>query len=296
MPKLAVIALDIGGTTVDAACISADGAEIGKLRESSSPSTGTKDEIVNEFAHVIGAARGRADGAEVTACGVAMPAPFDYSAGVSYMEHKFPAIYGAPLGALLRQETGLPAYFVNDGDAFGLGVGWRQLPDTKRFVALTIGTGLGAGFIEDGEVVQDGDRVPSGGEVWNLPFGDGILEDHVSARAVVARYSPGQGDHHSYSAKEISERALRGEPRAIDAYRALGTALGSGLAPVLKRFGPEKVVIGGHVGKALEVFRPAMQQALAAAGLPELPVIPAGHGNMAIWGAARRALSLAADT
>jgi predicted NBD/HSP70 family sugar kinase len=69
MSKRAVIALDVGRTTVDAACISADGEEIGRLRESSSPSTGTKDEIVNELAHVTGAARGRAGGAEVTARG-----------------------------------------------------------------------------------------------------------------------------------------------------------------------------------------------------------------------------------
>lgn len=296
--------MDVGGTTVDAACVSADGEVIGELRETSSPSARTKDEIVNELARVIDAARGRAGSAEVTACGVAMPAPFDYLAGVSHMVHKFQAINGVALGALLREKTGLPTYFVNDGDAFGLGVSWRQLPDTKRFLALTIGTGLGAGFIEDGAIAPAGDRVPPGGEVWNLPFGDGILEDHVSARAVTARYrSLRPRDQRSAkepgdqpSAKEIEDLALRGDPLAIEAYRAIGAALGSGLAPVLQRFAPEKIVIGGHVSHALDLFRPAMQQALAAAGLPELPVIQAAPGNLAIWGAARHALTLSALT
>lgn len=295
MAKQAVIALDVGGTTIDTACVSADGGLIGGLTESRSPAAGTKDEIVNELARVIAEARARAGGALVTGCGIAMPGPFDYVAGVSRMTHKFQAIRGVALGRLLRAETGLPTYFVNDADAFGLGVSWRQLPDAKRFVALTIGTGLGGSFIEDGENVQAGDRVPPGGEVWNLPFGDGILEDHVSARGVVAGYGRAAGGRaDEVSAKEMSALALRSDPIAVEAYRAMGAALGRGLAPVLARFAPEKVVIGGKVGQSLELFKPAMRQALAEAGLPDLPVVPAAPGNLAIWGAARYPLALGA--
>lgn len=43
------------------------------------------------------------------------------------MTHKFRAIRGLPLGTLLAAETGLPVYFLNDADVFGLRVGWRQL-------------------------------------------------------------------------------------------------------------------------------------------------------------------------
>jgi glucokinase len=299
MSKRAVIALDVGGTTIDTACVTADGELIGGLLESASPAAGTKDEIINELARVIGEARARVGGAWVTDCGIAIPGPFDYAAGVSHMVHKFQAVHGVALGSLLRAKTGLPTYFVNDADAFGLGVSWRQLPDTKRFVALTIGTGLGSSFIEDGENVQAGDRVPPSGEVWNLPFADGILEDRVSARGVVARYGQAGGAGRSASkatAKEVSALALRGNPAAVAAYQALGSALGAGLAPVLARFAPETVVIGGKLGQSLELFRPAMQQALAETGLPGLPVIPAAAGNLAIWGAARYPLALGAVT
>lgn len=61
------MALDVGGTTIDSACVSADGELIGGLRESDSPAAGTRDEIVNELARVIDAARARADDAEVIA-------------------------------------------------------------------------------------------------------------------------------------------------------------------------------------------------------------------------------------
>src|SRR5262249_44934569 len=119
--------------------------------------------------------------------------------------------------------------------------------------------------------------------------------DYVSAHGVVALYAAAQGTPGAHStaksAREISVRARQGDPRAAGAYQAMGAALGRGLAPVLTRFAPEAVVIGGKVGQSLELFRPAMLQALAEAGLPHLQVLPAAPGNLAIWGAARHAFS-----
>ena len=188
MSQLAVVAVDVGGTSVDAACISAVGELIGEVVESASPAAGTKDEIVAELARAVAAARAQAGDFTVNGCGIAMPAPFDYPARVSHMEHKFQAISGVDLGRLLGEITGLPTYFINDADAFGLGVSWRQLPEAERFVGLTIGTGLGGSFIENGENVTVGHTVPPHGEVWDLPYAGGVLEDDVSARGVVAAY------------------------------------------------------------------------------------------------------------
>ena len=296
MSQLAVVAVDVGGTSVDAACISAAGELIGEVVESASPAAGTKDEIVAELASAIAAARAQAGDLRVTACAIAMPAPFDYAAGVSHMEHKFQAISGVDLGRLLRAVTGLPTYFINDADAFGLGVSWRQLPEAERFVGLTIGTGLGGSFIENGKNVTAGDTVPPHGEVWDLPYTGGVLEDYVSARGVVAayerlnaggRHGTDTGNVDRVSAKEIADLALRGSGPAVEAYRAMGRAIGRGLAPVLLRFEPELLVIGGKVGQSLPLFGPAAGRALAEAGLPELPIVPAAAGNIALWGAAR---------
>jgi glucokinase len=313
VPEQAVVALDVGGTTIDAACVSAGGMVIGDLRESASPSAGTKDEIVAALARAIDGARDQVSpdpraasgGSRVTACGIAIPAPFDYTAGVSHMTHKFQAIRGLKLGVLLTEATGLPVSFVNDADAFGLGVSWRQFPDAARLAVVTIGTGLGGGFIEDGRSLAEDPRVPPGGEVWDLPFEDGILEDYVSARGVVSLYEKAlprktlrekaagntRGSHHQPSARGVSELARRGSQPALRAYQAMGTALGRGLAPVLARFAPEKIVVGGQVAQSLGLFGPAVSGALTAAGLPAIPVLPAAPGNLAILGAARVALS-----
>ena len=83
---------------------------------------------------------------------------------------------------------------------------------------------------------------------------------------------------------------------AIDAYLAMGTALGRGLAPVFARFAPEKVVVGGKVAHSLEFFRPSIEQEMVAAGLPEVPVVPAASEKMAILGAARYPLTHGSKT
>ena len=293
MSERAVVALDVGGTTVDAACISDACAVIGEVLESASPSAGTKDEIVTELARAVAAARAQARDATVTGCGIAIPAPFDYVAGVSHMDHKFRAIKGLSLGGLLQRMTGLPTYFINDADAFGLGVSWRQLPDAKRFIALTIGTGLGSSFVEHGRIVGPSDKVPPDGEVWDLPYAGGILEDRVSARAVVAAYArlSAGGRPAITSARAIGDLASDGSEPAIRAYQEMGTAIGRGLAPVLLRFRPELLVIGGHVSRSLPIFGPSISQALSEAGVPDIPVIPAADGNMALWGAAKYLLT-----
>ena len=95
------------------------------------------------------------------------------------------------------------------------------------------------------------------------------------------------------TAREVSVLAAEGDETAVAAFRAMGEALGRGLVPVLGRFEPEVIVIGGKVGQSLALFAPAMRQALVGAGLPNLPVIPAAPGNMAIWGAARHAFTAA---
>jgi glucokinase len=290
MDERAVVALDVGGTTVDAACISVEGRLIGRIVGRGSPAAGTANEITDAFACIIAAARAQGADHEIMACGIAIPGPFDYAVGISRMTHKFQAINGMPLGEALHAVVGLPVCFINDAAAFGIGAGARQLPGTRRFVTLTIGTGLGSSFIEHGKSIESGDRVPSEGEVWSLPFAGGILEDIVSARGVVSLYRR-HALNRPLSARDVSDLARQGEEAALGAYREMGTSLGGALAPVLARFAPEAVVIGGKVGRSLPLFGPAVAEALAAAGLAAMPIVQA-DGNMSLWGAASSAEDL----
>ena len=52
-----------------------------------------------------------------------------------------------------------------------------------RSVGLTLGTGVGSAFAVDGKIVGKGRGVPPGGEIWDLPYRESIVEEiHVYLR------------------------------------------------------------------------------------------------------------------
>lgn len=283
--KEAYIGVDVGGTSIEAACITADGNAKGPIKEMPSPSNEPKEEVINVLLEVINSVN-NIDNYRVIGCGIGMPGPFDYEKGISSMRHKFSSIYGIDILTPLQQTTELPVYFINDAAAFGFGCSWKVAPEASRIIALTIGTGLGSSFIENGESLDNDPRVPKDGEIWNLAFGGGLLEDAVSGQAVTRTYQSRTGKN--LSAKAIADLARGQDKDAVYAYALLGRSLGQGLLPVSKAFKPEKIIIGGRVAAAFELFEGPLKEAL---GGSDGMVLRAPLENLAVYGAARYVMS-----
>ena len=77
---------------------------------------------------------------------------------------------------------------------------------------ITLGTGLGSAFIDDGEIVRTGARVPPGGELYTRRFRDAPVEETISRAALLARY--GVRADEGIDVEQIAQRALAGEPAA----------------------------------------------------------------------------------
>jgi glucokinase len=112
------------------------------------------------------------------------------------------------------------------------------------------------------------------------------LEDFVSARGIVTLYG-NQNQDKQYTSKEIADLALHGDRQAIQAYHDMGTALGQGLAETFAHFAPETIIIGGKIGRSLDLYKESILKALADIGVPEPEILQAAPGNLAIWGAAK---------
>ena len=282
MRKDAYIGVDAGGTNINAAAVTAAGEIIGEITQRPSlAKTGTASQIIGQLADAINAAHEAAGSNEVLACGIGMPGPFDYEAGVSEMDHKFVPIKGLNLHHLLGNQVRLPMHFVNDGMAFGMGVAWRQIPTTEKAIALTIGTGLGSSYIEHGQA-RDGD-------LWQLPYSDDILEAVASGDAIKNTFAAKRGQE--LDPKAIEALARQGDPDALAAYYEMGKNLGLGLKSIVESFQPDKIVIGGKVARPFDLFGPIMEAVL----LGEQPhesgslVIP-GSDELSILGAAKHAV------
>jgi glucokinase len=218
--------------------------------------------------------------------GVAIPAPFDYSTGVAWFEGvgKFDSLRGVDLGARLRElvvPSPATVTFVNDADAFVLGewVG-GALQDTRRCAGLTLGTGVGSGFVVDGTVVRDGRGVPPDGSVHRLLIDGRPLEETVSRRAIRGAYAAATGDAEA-DVDDISERARAGSPEAMGVLARAMRSLGSAVGPWLARFEPELVVIGGAMSRSWALFEPSFAQGCSDVGVAVPRIVVSDSGESA---------------
>lgn len=242
--------LEIGGSHVTAAMVSA--GVVAQVHRAGLDSKASAESVIGELcdaARQLPLAKGLA---------VALPGPFDFEAGVAWYElDKFAALHGRDLGLSLRERLGLEqVVFLNDAEAFTVGE-WSagELRGLDRCVGITIGTGIGSAFLDNGSAVRTGKTVPSGGELYRTSYDGRPIEDWISARAILGRYADklGSPPPRSTGVKEIAEAARAGDAVAKSALVESFQVLAHALLPWLERFGATRVVLGGSIAGAFDV-------------------------------------------
>jgi predicted NBD/HSP70 family sugar kinase len=283
--------LDIGGTHVSGGRVDLGSATLdARSRVSETlPAGGGRAELVAAISRVT-----RSIAREVHLLGVAVPGPFDYAAGVSKIAHKLEALHGVDLRSELYAASNLqdPAaiHFLNDAESFLLGEWWAGAArHHSRAIGITLGTGLGSAFSEDGAIVRSGDRVPPGGELFRVRFRGADVERTISRAALRAAYGTGLDD--DVDVEQIAERAHAGESAGGRVFDDLGTALGQFLTPWLRAFDPSCLVVGGSIARSWGLFERSLRAELEpVAGLRTVTV--AEHiDDSALLGAAYYAAS-----
>jgi len=266
----AVPALEIGGTHVASAMV--DVARPVVVTGSWTRMPLDADDSADSILATIVACAGALAAARGSAWGIAIPGPFDYSAGIGRFEGvaKFGALEGVNVGRRLM--AGLPTptrvAFLNDAAAFLIGE-WAAgaAIGHDRVAGITLGTGIGSAFLAGGRIVNTGPDVPPNGEVHHLSVDGRPLEETVSRRAIVAAYLRlavrGSADRVPDVA-EIASLARQGESPALAAMAGPLRALGRTLAPWLERFGATVLVVGGSIAGSWDLVEPPLRDGLGA--------------------------------
>ncbi len=212
--------LEIGGTHVTAATVDADEH---RVRERTRTALDSGASAAGILATLSGAAMSLADTVP-TRWAVAIPDPFDYARGIGLFRDvgKFDALYGVDVGRALRDAiTPRPQSitFTHDTEAFLLGE-WLSgaAVGARRCAAVTLGTGVGSAFLDNGTTVRAGPGIPPDGRIHRLSVDGAPLEDTVSRRAIRARYAARAGK--DLDVHEIAELARHGDPRCPRSARA----------------------------------------------------------------------------
>ncbi|WP_188893504.1 ROK family protein [Microlunatus endophyticus] len=259
-------AMDVGGSHVSVGLADLMAGRLvsgSRFRATVDPS-GSAAEIIGHWATTA-----RRLGPGQASWGVAMPGPFDYRRGIGRFAGvgKFSALAGLDIGAGLAAAIGegVRIRFSNDADAFAVGE-WLAIgePRPARLVGITLGTGVGTGFVHNGLAVTEGETVPPEGSAYRLTIDGRPLEQTASSRAVLAAYNRACGvDLTSVSA--LTERARGGDRTALDIFQGAWRAAARALTPYIAAFGAEVVVVGGSIAGSWDLVEPALGDGFASA-------------------------------
>lgn len=256
-----VLVYDVGGSHISAALCSAGDYRLGTAVHIAHEDRQSSAAFVDALQSL--AVQATVDGCEVAGASLAMPGPFDYVEGVSWMHHKPPYLYGVNLRREFTKRMGWEpkqVRFLNDAAAFLLGeVGAGEARGFSRVAGITLGTGIGSAFAIDGKIQTSGAGVPPGGEIWNVPFEGGIVEDLISTRSIRKSYKESTALDREVAA--IAAGAAN-DPAAVKVFAEFGRDLGRVLRSLLNEFAPDAVVLGGGISHGANLFLPAAQREL----------------------------------
>jgi glucokinase len=290
------IGIDIGGSHISCAafCLFKKKIQQQSFATSKLDNNAEADIIFSIWAKTIQQTIDQVGKENLLGLGFAMPGPFDYEGGTPLFtgeNNKYEKLYGINVGNVLRKSLQLPdefpIRFMNDAAAFAVGEDWiGKTMDATKSLAITLGTGLGSAFIENSLPVTSGESVPQNGCLWHLPFGIGIADDYFSSRGLINRYNEKTGNSIS-NVKDLAIAAQYDEnPKCI--FKEFGNDLSLFLSLWVKKFGVNKIVLGGNISQAAHLFLPTMKTALAIERLSSVSIDVSELGETAsIIGGAR---------
>ncbi|MFN8209762.1 MAG: ROK family protein [Bacteroidales bacterium] len=263
------IGADIGGSHISCAAVDITSGKVLKetLIEREVDNQAHAFQIISVWSDAVASSLSKVDVKSVKGIGFAMPGPFDYVKGISYIKGvaKYENLYGFNIGDAILSSLDVPdsfqARFINDVSGFAVGeASFGKGCGYGRVATITLGTGLGSAFIDNRVPVVDGNEVPRLGCVYHIPYKEGIADDYFSTRFFTRSYREATGKELK-GVKELS--ALAGTDKVVDdLFSSFGKDLAVFLAPYLNAFKTEILIIGGNISYAYGHFGKIFEEQL----------------------------------
>ncbi len=224
------------------------------------------------------------------------------------------------LRQLAEKAFDLPVTVTNDANATAIGeMIYGAAKGMKDFLIITLGTGVGSGFIANGQLIYGHDGFAGElGHVIAVRDGrscgcgrKGCLETYASATGIVRTAKeilenrndiPDNGhpdwlqtiyrNKGEITSSGIHKAALAGDPLAVEIFEFTGKILGQTLADVVALTSPEAIIFFGGLTKAGDfILKPSkkyMEENMLAIFRNKIEIIPSGlsERDAAILGAA----------
>ena len=268
-------AVDIGGTKIAVGMIDDDGSVRSRLETPTDPGAGyaiALDRITELLRETS-----RAAACEISGIGIGSTGPVFPLSGTFGNVNFFPAWEGENPVRDLAKRFQVQVAMENDADAAALGEArWGAGKNKARLIYVTVGTGIGAGILLNGEIYRGVAQAhPEIGHHIIDPSGPpcacgfrGCWESLAAGPAMVhwmkthAPFDYPQRD--TLTARKICELASQRDEWARKAVQQEAKYLGLGLANLVTMFVPDAIVLGGSVMKSAPLFLDGIRSVIVA--------------------------------
>ena len=316
-PKGYAIGIDLGGTNVRVGAVTPQGrllaAKSTLINASQSPKVG-----LEKILSLITTVRGQMTEDPLIAIGVGSTGPIDRERGLIQNPYTLPTWSDVDILSFLSQRLNVPSILENDADAAALGEAWVGAgKGYKNIVQVTVGTGIGVGFIQNGQIFRGKNGIhPEGGHMildlngpidycgahgcWEILASGPAMErlaQKIGAKQGGVMLQMCNNELETLNGQMIVKAARMGDPAAISVITQMGQYHGIGIVNLLLTYLPDCIVLGGGVMKEFDLFLPQINLVLAQHNImvpaTEIKILSSQLGGQAgIFGAAYAALSL----
>ena len=286
------LTLDVGGSKYIVALLSREGEVLAKRGGAWSVTTAEEvlDVILAESRALL-----NETGITPVACGITIPGLADPEKGL-WVEAQFSGIRDFAICEEVEKALGIPTYCENDGQAYALAeMVFGCCKGVKDFLYVNVSNGIGGAIVSGGRLL--GGSSNFAGEFGHVHLIDGsdracncgqtgCLEMHAAGPGIARNYQElgGAPDENGNLAqcKLIAERARAGEETALKVFEMEGRYLGRVIAVAVNLLNPKRIVIGGGVSLAFDLFKDSLWRTLReqiyAYANPDFDVLPTPLG------------------
>lgn len=308
-----VVGIDVGGTNTVFGFVDREGNILAQDKISTARHKEVKDFVSSLYEAIMTVSFRITGNIEIIGFGIGAPMGNINKGTIEYAGN-LPWKGIIPLAGIFKTHTSLPVVVTNDANAAAVGeMIYGAAKGMRNFVVITLGTGLGSGFVADGKLIYGHDGFA--GELGHISTGfpgvsdrecgcgkKGCLETYVSATGIkrtvfellAQSIQPSELRKYSFDeldSKMIHDAAKNGDAIAKTAFDLTGKILGFKLADVVAHTNPEAIFLFGGVAKAGDlIFDPAkkhMEENLLYIYRDKVKILPSGLNaqNAALLGA-----------
>ena len=263
MPNPLVLAVDFGGTKVEAALVRPDGTLVAGSRSRAATGRGAEvPQLEASVASVVThALESLDDGSELIGAGIGCAGPIDRAAG-AISPLNVPSWRGYPMRALVERVTAdagheVPVTLEMDGVAIVLAEHWvGAAQGAQNVMGMVVSTGVGGGIIAGNRVLVG--KTGNAGHIGHVEVAGIEGEDTFGNPQVLEAIASGphtvafarRGGFTGTTGEELAAAYAAGDPVARAAIQRTGQALGKAISSATALLDLEVVAIGGGFSQA----------------------------------------------